>query len=127
MFRRRKPREQAEVELPITPMLDMAFQLMVFFIFTYKTKAYPIDKPENLLPPKSISQAAAKPDNPSDVKKPKDPSVKEPPPETDENLTIIVEARTPEAWKKTLDAALKSPNPKKRITRQEYDKELKLI
>jgi len=127
MFRRRKARDQAEVELPITPMLDMAFQLMVFFIFTYKTKAYPIDKPENMLPPKSVSQAAAKPDNPSEVKKPKDPSVKEPPPETDENLTIIVEARTAEAWKKSLKAALESPDPKKRITRAEYDNELKLI
>src|SRR5579859_3327425 len=31
----RKKDEGPEVELPITPMLDMAFQLLTFFIFTY--------------------------------------------------------------------------------------------
>jgi biopolymer transport protein ExbD len=33
--RKRKGEPGPEVELPITPMLDMAFQLLVFFIFTY--------------------------------------------------------------------------------------------
>src|SRR5207245_2732815 len=35
MSRRRKGDAHPEVELPITPMLDMAFQLLVFFIITY--------------------------------------------------------------------------------------------
>lgn len=34
MFRK-KTEPGLEVELPITPMLDMAFQLLAFFIFTY--------------------------------------------------------------------------------------------
>jgi biopolymer transport protein ExbD len=33
--RRAKGEAAAEVALPITPMLDMAFQLLMFFIFTY--------------------------------------------------------------------------------------------
>jgi biopolymer transport protein ExbD len=35
MFFRRKSDEGIEVEIPVTPMLDMAFQLLIFFIFTY--------------------------------------------------------------------------------------------
>jgi biopolymer transport protein ExbD len=31
-----KRRPQGDVELPITPMLDMAFQLLTFFILTYR-------------------------------------------------------------------------------------------
>jgi biopolymer transport protein ExbD len=33
---RRSPPEQVEPDLPITPMLDMSFQLMAFFIFTFR-------------------------------------------------------------------------------------------
>lgn len=39
MFGRRKHRRQTkhtEPELPITPMLDMSFQLMSFFVFTFR-------------------------------------------------------------------------------------------
>jgi biopolymer transport protein ExbD len=39
MPRRRKKDPGPEVELPITPMLDMAFQLLTFFIFTYHPSA----------------------------------------------------------------------------------------
>lgn len=35
MFFRRKSDDRIEVEIPVTPMLDMAFQLLTFFIFTY--------------------------------------------------------------------------------------------
>lgn len=35
MSRRASSSENTEVSLPITPMLDMAFQLLTFFIFTY--------------------------------------------------------------------------------------------
>lgn len=33
--KRKRKRNDAEVEVPITPMLDMAFQLLTFFILTY--------------------------------------------------------------------------------------------
>jgi hypothetical protein len=36
MRRRRKPTEHFEPDLPITPMLDMSFQLLAFFIMTFK-------------------------------------------------------------------------------------------
>jgi biopolymer transport protein ExbD len=39
MPRRRKRDNGPEVELPVTPMLDMAFQLLTFFIFTYHPSA----------------------------------------------------------------------------------------
>ena len=39
MFHRRKAEPGPEVELPITPMLDMAFQLLAFFILTYHPSA----------------------------------------------------------------------------------------
>lgn len=39
MLRKRKHDPGPEVELPITPMLDMAFQLLTFFIFTYHPSA----------------------------------------------------------------------------------------
>src|SRR5205807_5701338 len=37
--KRRKKDAGPEIELPITPMLDMAFQLLTFFIFTYHPSA----------------------------------------------------------------------------------------
>jgi biopolymer transport protein ExbD len=39
MSHKRKAEPGPEVELPITPMLDMAFQLLTFFIFTYHPSA----------------------------------------------------------------------------------------
>lgn len=36
-FRRRKNPAFTEPELPITPMLDMSFQLMAFFILTFRS------------------------------------------------------------------------------------------
>lgn len=38
-MRRRKAEAGLEVVLPITPMLDMTFQLLTFFIFTYHPSA----------------------------------------------------------------------------------------
>src|ERR1700733_5409431 len=34
--RKRKPMDPVEPDLPITPMLDMSFQLMAFFIITFR-------------------------------------------------------------------------------------------
>src|ERR1700681_756958 len=39
MRKKRKPMEEVEINLPITPMLDMSFQLLTFFIFTYHPSA----------------------------------------------------------------------------------------
>ncbi len=51
----RKPRggEAAEVALPVTPMLDMTFQLMFFFIATYKPITALEGQMEMALPSKS--------------------------------------------------------------------------
>jgi biopolymer transport protein ExbD len=40
MSRKRKAESAPGVDLPITPMLDMAFQLLTFFIFTYHPAAF---------------------------------------------------------------------------------------
>lgn len=36
MFRRRQATDHVEPDLPITPMLDMSFQLLAFFIITFR-------------------------------------------------------------------------------------------
>jgi biopolymer transport protein ExbD len=36
LFSRKKKKQDEEIQVPITPMLDMAFQLLTFFILTYK-------------------------------------------------------------------------------------------
>src|SRR5687768_7936096 len=38
-MKRRKGDAAPDVEIPVTPMLDMAFQLLTFFIFTYHPSA----------------------------------------------------------------------------------------
>jgi biopolymer transport protein ExbD len=48
-----KPKRQKtdeEVQIPITPMLDMAFQLLTFFILTYKPAPTEVQFGMNLLP-----------------------------------------------------------------------------
>lgn len=48
---RRKKRKAAEnVEIPITPMLDMAFQLLTFFILTYHPMPSEVQFGMNLMP-----------------------------------------------------------------------------
>jgi len=39
MSHQRECRPALDVELPITPMLDMTFQLLVFFLFTFRPPA----------------------------------------------------------------------------------------
>jgi|YNPMSStandDraft_1061717.scaffolds.fasta_scaffold55264_2 biopolymer transport protein ExbD len=36
MARKRKSKEAPEAELPMTPMIDVVFQLLIYFIFTIK-------------------------------------------------------------------------------------------
>src|ERR1700736_3569201 len=85
MSRRRKAEPGPEVELPITPMLDMAFQLLAFFILTYHPSAL---EGQVALALPAAGQAKAKdakdvsPDNISDVDI-------EPPSE----LTVVIKRR----------------------------------
>src|ERR1700712_3328931 len=59
-----KKRKQDEVELQVTPMLDMAFQLLTFFILTYRSAPIEGQFAMNLLPaaPAIKMDAAAPPD-----------------------------------------------------------------
>jgi biopolymer transport protein ExbD len=59
-----------EVEVPITPMLDMAFQLLTFFILTYKPAPSEVQFSMNLLPAQTaiaISKEQPKSDAPPSV------------------------------------------------------------
>src|SRR6516162_7374228 len=87
MSRRLKAAGGMEVELPITPMLDMAFQIMIFFIVTYHPSALEVHIDGNLLPPPSLA------------KKPRDMPTEKPkettsPKETDtrDSLVVVVHA-----------------------------------
>ena len=54
--KKKKRKGSSDVDIPITPMLDMAFQLLTFFILTYVPAPQEISFPMNLLP----AQAATK-------------------------------------------------------------------
>jgi biopolymer transport protein ExbD len=59
-----KKRKQDEVELQVTPMLDMAFQLLTFFILTFKSAPTEGQFAMNLLPAApAIKMDAAAPPN----------------------------------------------------------------
>lgn len=45
-----------EIEIPITPMLDMAFQLLTFFILTYRPAPSEGQFSMNLLPPQPATE-----------------------------------------------------------------------
>ena len=81
---RRKSEQGPEPNLPVTPMLDMAFQLLAFFVMTY----HPSDLEGQMdlsLPSENITQAT----NPEDVKKEAAPD-KTKPLELPANLTVSV-------------------------------------
>jgi biopolymer transport protein ExbD len=81
---RRKTEAGPEPNLPVTPMLDMAFQLLAFFVMTY----HPSDLEGQMdlsLPSENITQAQ----NPEDVKKEAAPD-KNKPLELPANLTVSV-------------------------------------
>jgi biopolymer transport protein ExbD len=58
MFQRQK---QTEVEMQITPMLDMAFQLLTFFILTYRPSPTEGQFAMSLLPPSPATPVDAAP------------------------------------------------------------------
>ena len=56
----RKPKRNSEgVEVPITPMLDMAFQLLTFFVLTYKPVPTEGQFLMNLLPAQPVTAMSA--------------------------------------------------------------------
>ncbi len=69
---------ESEVSLPITPMLDMAFQLLAFFVFTFNPSALEEGAIDLNLPATGMEKAAA-PDQvkapDSDTELPKDVDV----------------------------------------------------
>lgn len=75
MRRKRKSDPGPDVELPITPMLDMAFQLLTFFIFTYHPSALEVQM-ELSLP--SAGEARAKDAKDVDPTKASDGVIEEP-------------------------------------------------
>jgi biopolymer transport protein ExbD len=84
---RRKTEPGPEPNLPITPMLDMAFQLLAFFVMTY----HPSDLEGQMdlsLPSENITQAQS----PEDVKQDAAPD-KQKPLELPANLSVIVRTR----------------------------------
>jgi biopolymer transport protein ExbD len=81
---RRKSEAGPEPNLPVTPMLDMAFQLLAFFVMTY----HPSDLEGQMdlsLPSENITQAPS----PEDVKPEAAPD-KTKPLELPTNLTVMV-------------------------------------
>jgi biopolymer transport protein ExbD len=84
MTTRRKTEAGPEPTLPVTPMLDMAFQLLAFFVMTY----HPSDlegQMELSLPSEAISQAKDKEDIKQDAQVDKEQDLK-----LSANLTVIV-------------------------------------
>ncbi len=84
MSRRKKGDAPPEITLPITPMLDMAFQLLMFFIFTYNPRA-PEGQMDLALPTKAntsthdqqnMSQTAESHKDPDDIDTPLDLNVR---------------------------------------------------
>ncbi|HEY7427609.1 MAG TPA: biopolymer transporter ExbD [Gemmataceae bacterium] len=84
MTTRRKPDAGPEPTLPITPMLDMAFQLLAFFVMTY----HPSDLEGQMdlsLPSENITQAKKQDEVQADAKPDPNKALELP-----ANLTVIV-------------------------------------
>jgi biopolymer transport protein ExbD len=82
MLRRPNKNDDPGVVLPITPMLDMAFQLLAFFIFVY----HPSDLEGQMdlnLPEKQEAKADTPPDNPVQ-------SDKDEPPIVEADITVVL-------------------------------------
>jgi biopolymer transport protein ExbD len=62
-----------EIEIPITPMLDMAFQLLTFFILTYRPAPTEGQFSMNLLPPQAVADMK---EAPKDAQNAVDPALR---------------------------------------------------
>ncbi len=56
---KKKKKDAEEIQIPITPMLDMAFQLLTFFILTYHPSPTEGQFSMNLLPPSPATDLKA--------------------------------------------------------------------
>jgi len=65
---RKKVRKAEDPQIPVAPMLDMAFQLLTFFVLTYKPAPAEVQYTMNLIPPQPATAitAEAPTDKPSD-------------------------------------------------------------
>jgi biopolymer transport protein ExbD len=84
MTTKRKPDAEIEPNLPVTPMLDMAFQLLAFFVMTY----HPSDLEGQMdlsLPSENITQAKSQEDVQTDAKPDPNKALELP-----ANVTVIV-------------------------------------
>jgi hypothetical protein len=82
---------EVDLNVIITPMLDMAFQLLAFFIMIYQPSSYEVGLDINLLPPEKLAIKGGKP------KKSEEP----PPPGSDlapikDAVLVVVKAYVPE-------------------------------
>ncbi len=59
MRRKRKKRQAEEPTVPVAPMLDMAFQLLTFFVLTYRPLPAEGQFVMNLLPPQPATEITA--------------------------------------------------------------------
>ena len=84
MTTRRKPEPGPEPNLPVTPMLDMAFQLLAFFVMTYHPSSFE-GQMELSLPSEAISQAKTQADVDQKAKPDKDQDL-----QLTANVTVIV-------------------------------------
>lgn len=64
--RHKHRRQQGEVELNLAAMLDMAFQLLAFFIFTFRPSPVEGQLALHMPPPRPVSQIAADEPLPAD-------------------------------------------------------------
>jgi biopolymer transport protein ExbD len=61
--RHRRHRDEGKVELNVTAMLDMAFQLLAFFILTFRPASVEGQLAVNLPPPVAMTQVQTEPQN----------------------------------------------------------------
>jgi biopolymer transport protein ExbD len=87
MSRRRTPDKPVKVDVPITPMLDMSFQLLFFFILSYDPNVVVEGQMEMALPAK-IEYAKKDQENPDPV-----PSDKEEELTLEPDLTVVVKTQ----------------------------------
>src|SRR5438270_8369974 len=96
MARHRSHAEEGEgvaLSLVITPMVDMAFQLLAFFIMTYHPSALEAHIDGKLLPPAKVAHAGPAMGAKDDKKKDEIPADTEPDPK--ETARVIVRAVAP--------------------------------